>query len=157
MEVTKIINNTKNSNMARKSTICTLLTIALILAGGFRSKACTNVIVTRGASADNSNMVSYAADSHWLYGELYFHPAANWKPGSMLQVNDWDSGRLLGSIPQVLHTYKTVGNMNEYQLIIGETTWGGREELMDPTQTTAAAERSTLMTRTARSGGIWSS
>jgi dipeptidase len=132
MEVTKIINNTKNSNMARKSTICTLLTIALILAGGFRSKACTNVIVTRGASADNSNMVSYAADSHWLYGELYFHPAANWKPGSMLQVNDWDSGKLLGSIPQVLHTYKTVGNMNEYQLIIGETTWGGREELMDP-------------------------
>ncbi len=74
MEVTKIINNTKNSNMARKSTICALLTIALILAGGFRSKACTNVIVTRGASADNSNMVSYAADSHWLYGELYFHP-----------------------------------------------------------------------------------
>ena len=118
--------------MTGRSTISLLLAAALLLAGGFRSKACTNIIVTRGASADNSNMVSYAADSHTLYGELYYHPAALWKQGSMLEVVDWDTHRPLGSIPQVTRTYKTVGNMNEYQLIIGETTWGGRRELRDP-------------------------
>ena len=118
--------------MTGRSTISLLLAAALLLAGGLRSKACTNIIVTRGASADNSNMVSYAADSHTLYGELYYHPAALWKQGTMLEVVDWDTHRPLGSIPQVARTYKTVGNMNEYQLIIGETTWGGRRELRDP-------------------------
>ncbi len=119
--------------MTGRSTIKVLLATALLLlAGGSRSKACTNIIVTRGASADNSNIISYAADSHVLYGELYFHPAALWKAGSMLDVVDWDSYRPLGSIPQVSRTYKTVGNMNEHQLIIGETTWGGRRELHDP-------------------------
>lgn len=118
--------------MTGRSTINLLLAAALLLAGGLRSKACTNIIVTRGASADNSNMVSYAADSHTLYGELYYHPAALWKQGTMLEVVDWDTHRPLGSIPQVARTYKTVGNMNEYQLIIGETTWGGRRELRDP-------------------------
>jgi dipeptidase len=118
--------------MTGRSTISLLLAAALLLAGGLRSKACTNIIVTRGASADNSNMVSYAADSHTLYGELYYHPAALWKQGTMLEVVDWDTHRPLGSIPQVARTYKTVGNMNEYQLIIGETTWGGRRELHDP-------------------------
>ena len=118
--------------MTGRTTISLLLAAALLLAGGLRSKACTNIIVTRGASADNSNMVSYAADSHTLYGELYYHPAALWKQGTMLDVVDWDTHRPLGSIPQVARTYKTVGNMNEYQLIIGETTWGGRRELHDP-------------------------
>ena len=117
--------------MTGRSIIKVLLAATVILAGSNRSKACTNIIVTRGASADNSNIVSYAADSHVLYGELYYHPAALWKPGTMLDVVDWDSYRPLGSIPQVSRTYKTVGNMNEYQLIIGETTWGGRRELMD--------------------------
>ena len=93
--------------------------------------ACTNVMITKGASADGSVMVSYAADSHWLYGELYFHPAADWKDGDKLRINEWDSNRFLGEIDQVPHTYKTVGNMNEHQLIITETTWGGRPELMD--------------------------
>ncbi len=97
-----------------------------------RAEACTNVIVTKGASADGSCMVSYAADSHWLYGELYFHPQADWKKGSTLRVYDWDTNQFLGSIDQVEHTYKTVGNMNEHQLIIGETTFGGREGLNDP-------------------------
>ncbi len=118
-------------NMTRKTILCVLLAATLPLAGGFKSKACTNIIVTRGASADNSCMVSYAADSHWLYGELYFHPAADWKAGSMLQVTEWDTYRPLGQIPQAGHTYKTVGNMNEHQLIIGETTWGGRMEQVD--------------------------
>lgn len=108
--------------------------VALLLALSFtRAEACTNIIVTPGASADGSVLVSYAADSHWLFGELYFHPAADWKAGDPLKVYEWDSHRYLGEIPQVAHTYKTVGNMNEHQLIIGETTFGGRSALFDPT------------------------
>ncbi len=115
----------------RKLTVLSALAAAF-LAFPHGSEACTNIIVTRGASADNSSMVSYAADSHALFGELYFHPAAAWKAGTMLDVYEWDTARYLGQIPQVPRTYKTVGNMNEHQLIIGETTWGGREEQMDP-------------------------
>ncbi len=110
-------------------------TVSLALAcsiSAFRADACTNVIVTKGASADGSCMVSYAADSHWLYGELYFKPQADWRKGSLLAINDWDTNQYLGTIDQVEHTYKTVGNMNEHQLIIGETTFGGREGLNDP-------------------------
>ena len=108
-----------------------VLALALTAVSLGRADACTNVIITKGASTDGSCMVSYAADSHLLYGELYFHPAADWKPGSMLAVTDWDSFKPLGSIAQVAHTYQTMGNMNEHQLIIGETTWGGREEQAD--------------------------
>lgn len=119
--------------MTRHSILCAAAVLALSLSSAISSHACTNIIVTRGASADNSCMVSYAADSHVLYGELYYHRAADWKPGSMLSIVDWDSARPMGQIAQVAHTWKTVGNMNERQLIIGETTWGGREELMDTT------------------------
>jgi dipeptidase len=108
-----------------------VLALALTAVSLGRADACTNVIITKGASTDGSCMVSYAADSHMLYGELYFHPAADWKPGSMLAITDWDSYKPLGSIAQVAHTYQTMGNMNEHQLIIGETTWGGREEQAD--------------------------
>lgn len=97
----------------------------------FSGDACTNVIVTKGASADGSILVSYAADSHTLFGELYFAPAADWKPGDTRKIYDWDSGKYLGEIEQVPHTYKRVGNMNEHQLIIAETTFGGRSELYD--------------------------
>ena len=96
------------------------------------ARGCTNVIVTKGASADGSCMVSYAADSHSLFGELYFKPEKDWKLGDKLRVYDWDSGQYLGQIDQVEHTYKTIGNMNEHQLIIAETTFGGRAELADP-------------------------
>ncbi len=95
--------------------------------------ACTNFIVTRGASTDGSAMVSYAADSHQLYGALYHTPAGRYKTGAMLPVYEWDTGRYLTDIPQVATTYSTVGNMNEHSLIIGETTYGGRSELADPT------------------------
>ena len=97
-----------------------------------KSDACTNIIISKGASADGSCMVSYAADSHWLFGELYFKRAADWAPGSMLNIVEWDTNKPLGSIPQVRHTFQTLGNMNEHQLVIGETTYGGREELVDP-------------------------
>ncbi|MEE0235382.1 MAG: C69 family dipeptidase [Bacteroidales bacterium] len=96
------------------------------------SNACTNVLVTKGASTDGSNMVSYAADSHQLYGELYYAPAGVWKAGDMRQINEWDTDKYLGLIPQVGRTYQRVGNMNEHQLIIAETTYGGRPELEDP-------------------------
>ena len=110
-----------------------ILTLSLaITAGQIKSNACTNVIVTKGASADGSNMISYAADSHQLYGELYFAPAGIWNPGDMRKVNEWDTGKFLGEIPQIAHTYQRVGNMNEHQLIIAETTYGGRHELSDP-------------------------
>ena len=115
----------------RNSLLKTLPLAAVLLLPAVDSLACTNVIVSRGASRDGSVLVSYAADSHYLFGELYYHPAADWKPGSTLAVYDWDSNRYLGEIAQVPHTYQTVGNMNEYQVIITETTWGGRPELED--------------------------
>ena len=93
------------------------------------SQACTNVLVTKGASVDGSNMISYAADSHQLYGELYYAPAAVWNAGDMRAIHEWDTGKFLGYIPQVARTYQRVGNMNEHQLIIAETTYGGRPEL----------------------------
>lgn len=107
-----------------------LLTIALCAAliSSISADACTNVIITRGASTDGSSIVSYAADSHVLYGELYFHPAAKWKAGAMLPITEWDTYRPTGQIPQVAQTFQTMGNMNQHQLIIAETTWGGREE-----------------------------
>ena len=110
--------------------LCTILALTAFAAG--RTDACTNVIVSPGASADGSSMVSYAADSHSLFGELYFHPAARFTAGSRLAIREWDTGKPLGDIAQVARTWQTVGNMNQRQLIIGETTWGGREEQVNP-------------------------
>jgi len=93
--------------------------------------ACTNFLVGKAASADGSTMISYAADSYGMFGYLHFSPAADYEEGAMREVKDWDTGRPLGQIPQVAHTYSVVGNMNEHQVTIGETTWGGREELWD--------------------------
>ena len=97
------------------------------------ASACTNFIVTRGASTDGSVMVTYAADSHALYGALYHIPGGKHKSGAMLPVYEWDTGRYLTDIPQVKETWSTIGNMNEHSLIIGETTYGGRPELEDST------------------------
>ena len=94
--------------------------------------ACTNFIITKGASTDGSVMVSYSADSHQLYGCLYKHNATKYKAGAMLAVNEWDTGKYLGDIPQVAQTYSTLSNMNEHGLIITETTYGGRHELYNP-------------------------
>ena len=106
-----------------------LLTLTL-LAGTATALACTNFIVTKGASTDGSVMVTYAADSHQLYGALYKHNGGKQK-SKMLAVNEWDTGRYLGLIEQAPVTYSTVGNMNEHSLIITETTYGGRHELED--------------------------
>lgn len=96
------------------------------------SSACTNFIVTKGASKNGSVMITYSADSHVLYGELYYRPARDYPAGAMLDVYEWDSGRFLGKIRQVPHTYSVIGNMNEFQLAIGETTFGGIEKMVDP-------------------------
>lgn len=96
-------------------------------------EACTNLLVTKGASADGSTLISYAADSHTLYGELYHWPATAYPEGSTLGVYEWDTGKYLGEISQVSQTYSVVGNMNENQVSIGETTFGGRKECVDTT------------------------
>ena len=119
--------------MSTRLTITAALTAAAAFLASLPGEACTNILITKGASADGSCMVSYAADSHQLFGELYYHPAADWGKNSMLDVYEWDTHKFLGQIPQVPHTYQTVGNMNEHQLIIGETTYGGRSELWDST------------------------
>jgi dipeptidase len=103
--------------------------VLAIFFGVYQANACTNYIVTKGASADGSVMFSYAADSHVLYGELYHWPAGTWPEGTMLDVYDWDSGKYLGKIKQAPVTYNVVGNTNEHQVGIGETTYGGRSEL----------------------------
>ena len=94
------------------------------------ASACTNFIITRGASTDGSNMVTYAADSHALYGSLYSYVPGKFSP--YMDVREWDSGRPLGQIAQVPTTYRTLGNSNEHSLFITETTFGGRPELEDP-------------------------
>ena len=87
--------------MTRKMT--SILLLMIVLAVGFiqQSDACTNVLITKGASADGSTMISYAADSHDLYGELYFWKGQEWPEGALLDIYEWDSGKFLGKIPQV--------------------------------------------------------
>ena len=91
--------------------------------------ACTNFLVGKDASADGSTMITYAADSYALYGFLHYVPATDHPADAVREVKDWDTGKPLYTIPQVAHTYNVVGNMNEHQLTIGETTFGGRPEL----------------------------
>lgn len=116
--------------MKMKKVIAATLLFAAVAAQS--AWACTNVLVTRGASRTGSTMISYTADSHALYGALYYRPAGTYAPGTMMDVRDWDSGKLLGQIPQVEKTYLVVGNMNEHQLLIGESTWTGLAQLKDP-------------------------
>ncbi|MGB4205212.1 MAG: C69 family dipeptidase [Bacteroidales bacterium] len=95
--------------------------------------ACTNMIITRGASVDGSVMITYAADSHIRYGELYHRPAGQHPEGATVKLYDRSTAKFLGEIPQVPETYNVIGFMNEYQVAIGETTFGGRPELVDKT------------------------
>ena len=93
--------------------------------------ACTNMLVGKKASVNGSTMISYNADSHTLYGELYYTPAADHAPGALRKVIEWDTNKPLGEIPQPAHTYRVVGNVNEWQVTIAESTWGGRHNLSD--------------------------
>ncbi len=103
--------------------IIAILLLEIIVLG------CTNFLITKGASVDGSTMITYAADAHVLYGELYYTPAAIHPKGAMLDIYEWDTGKYLGKIKQVRQTHSVVGNMNEFQVAIGETTYGGRKEL----------------------------
>lgn len=104
-----------------------VLMMVLVFAGEIFS--CTNFIVTKGASTNGSTMITYSADSYNLYGELYHWRAGVYPAGTMLDIYEWDTAKYLGKIKQAAQTYNVVGNMNEFQLAIGETTFGGREEL----------------------------
>jgi dipeptidase len=94
-------------------------------------RPCTNFLVGKAASADGSTIVSYAADSYGMFGELYHYPAAIHPDGAMRDVYEWDTHRYLGKIAEAHQTYNVIGNINEFQVTIGETTFGGRPELVD--------------------------
>ena len=111
--------------------IINLFSAIILLLAYNNSDACTNLIVTSGASTDGSVMVTYSADSYNMYGELYHFKAAVYSSGAKLEVYEWDTGKYLGTIPQAEVTYNVVGNINEHQVVIGETTFTGRKELID--------------------------
>lgn len=106
-----------------------IIASALLLQSAAAALACTGLIATPGATADSSALVTYAADSHTLYGELYHKPGATHQKGEMRKVVEWDTGKPLGEIPEAPVTYTRIGNMNEHGLAITESTWGGRHEL----------------------------
>ncbi|MCX5800847.1 MAG: C69 family dipeptidase [Candidatus Eisenbacteria bacterium] len=109
--------------------LCTYILVSgLVAAPG--TKACTSLLVTRGATVDGSVMITYTCDGEF-HPHLRHAPAAYYEPGDSLEITDWE-GRVLGKIKQVAHTYAYVGLMNEHQLVIGETTFDGREELHNP-------------------------
>ena len=108
------------------------LTLTAIVAAVTGAMACTNLIVGKAASADGSVIVSYSADSYGMYGYLCHYPAAVHAEGTWREILDWESGRYTGRIPEAAQTYNVIGNINEYQVTIAETTFGGREELVNP-------------------------
>ena len=109
--------------------ILTFTLIFFISSGITDLFACTNLIVSRMASSDQSVMITYAADSHIRYGAIAFYPAADHKPGDLCEVYHYENGKFLGTIPEVAHTYSVIQLMNEYQVAIGETTFGGLDSL----------------------------
>ena len=119
-----------------------LLVVLTVILFSARVTPCTNFLAGKNTTTDGSTFISYSADSYFLFGALYHYPAADYAEGAMLDVNEWDTGKYLGKIKQVKHTYSVIGNMNEHQVSIGETTYGGREELVD---TTALVDYGSLM------------
>ena len=111
----------------------TLALSALLSTAATSASACTNYIVGKKASVDGSVMVSYNADDYGMFGHLCHYPAGTHPKGTMRKIYDWDSGEYHGEIPEAPVTYNVIGNINEFQLSIAETTYGGREEMVDPT------------------------
>lgn len=105
----------------------------LLCTGVINALACTNFIVGKKASADGSVMCTYSADDYGMFLGLCHYPAGKHAKGEMLQIYDWDTKEYHGQIPQAAETYNVIGNINEYQVTIGETTFGGREEMVDTT------------------------
>ncbi len=116
-----------------KSRFFKILMIAIFMLGSsYRTHSCTNVLVSKGASADGSVMISYLADAGGFMDPLYFYPGGTYETGDSIDIYSWDTGEFLGKIAQAERTYKVIGNMNEHQVAIGETTFGGRSELSEP-------------------------
>ena len=115
--------------MSMRKIVLVLLSV-LSLSSAF---ACTNFIVGKKASADGSVFVTYNADSYGAFMPLYHYPAAKHEAGEMRKVFEWDTNKYLGEIPEAAETYNVIGNSNEWQVTIGETTFGGREEMADST------------------------
>ncbi len=109
------------------------LLISLLSCVAVHAAACTNFIVGKGASTDGSVICTYNADDYGMFQNLCHYPAAKHAPGTMRQVYDWDTNKYHGQIPEAPETYNVIGNINEYQVTIGETTYGGREEMVDST------------------------
>ena len=112
-----------------KRFISALVLMAAIAVQGW---ACTNLIVGKNASTDGSVIISYAADSYGMFGYLYHYPAATHEEGTYRDIYEWDTGKYLGKIKEASQTYNVIGNTNQFQLTITETTFGGRRELRDP-------------------------
>ena len=108
------------------------ITLALLLLAAVAAPACTNFIVGKKASADGSVICSYNADDYGMFIGLCHYPAARHAKGAMRDIVNWDTHRFIGRIPEAAETYNVIGNINEYQVSIGETTYGGREEMVDP-------------------------
>ncbi len=115
--------------MLLKISALTLIFAACI---AYEATSCTNVLVSRGASADGSVMISYLADAGGFMDPLFFYPGGEYPEGATLDIICWHYGKKLGTIPQVRKTYRVIGNMNEHQVAIGETTFTGRKELHTP-------------------------
>ena len=114
--------------------ITTLCVAVLAIAGlSNEANACTSLLAGKKATTDGSTLVTYAADAHTLYGALNFMPAAKHEKGAMREVREWDTNTHLGEIAEARETYKVVGNMNEHQLTITESTWTCKDELVDTT------------------------
>ncbi len=118
----------KPENMIKK-----ILISSVVFVSWMSGLACTNFLVGKSATIDGSTLITYSADSYFLFGALSYYPAATYPVGTMLDIHDWDTGKYLGKIKQAEKTYSVIGNMNEFQVSIGETTYGGRPELVDTT------------------------
>jgi len=112
-----------------RSVLTTAFATLFFIILSFPGIACTNLIITKGASKDGSVMITYSADSHTRYGAIAFYPAADHQPGDMCDLYHYESGKFLGKIPEVAHTFSVVQFMNEHQVAIGETTFGGLDSL----------------------------
>jgi len=113
--------------------LAALLAAALLAPG--RATPCTSIMVAKGAGADGAAFLTYSADSHELYGDLPLTPAGFHAPGTLRDVHEWDTGKFLLRIPQPAETFHVVGNINEHQVAVGESTFTGRKELTDPKAT----------------------
>ena len=113
--------------------IFTTITVIVMILSFKQADSCTNILVSRGASVDGSTMISYNADAGGFMEPLVFLPRGTYGPNDSMDVYDWDSQKYLGKIKQAPVTFQVIGNMNEFQVAIGETTFTGREELRDTT------------------------